>query len=48
MPPTYAECISGAVDIRDNKDSKNDEIIGDTKYTLLHTYVDQPPKYASS
>ena len=48
MPPTYAECISGAVDIRDGKDGQNDGIIGDTKYTSLNTYVDQPPKYASS
>ena len=40
MPPTYAECISGAVDIRDdNKIDKNDEIIDDTKYTPLYTYV---------
>ena len=40
--------ISGAVNIRDDKDGQNDEIIGDTKYIPLYTYVDQPPKYASS
>ena len=36
MPSTYSECISGAVDMRNGK---NEEIIGDTKYTLHCTVM---------
>ena len=44
-PPTYAECISDAVDFKSVKKMKeNVEIIGDKKYIPMYTYVDVPPK----
>ena len=49
-PPTYAESISGAVDIRDEDD---DQIgtIGDMMFTPMYTYVYDyrfrcPPAYS--
>ena len=41
-PPTYAECISGSVDIRDDDD--DDEMLGDTRFTPMYayTYVQEP------
>ncbi|RWS07737.1 arrestin domain-containing protein-like protein [Dinothrombium tinctorium] len=47
-PPSYAECISGSVDIRDDDDG---DIMGDTLFTPMYTYVNAfelppPPSYS--
>ncbi|XP_054153468.1 arrestin domain-containing protein 3-like [Oppia nitens] len=48
-PPTYAECISGSVDIGDDEDG---DIIGDTRFTPMYAYVHNyspavpPPAYS--
>ena len=49
-PPTYAESISGAVDIRDEDDDQM-STMGDTMYTPMYTYVYDyryrpPPAYS--
>ena len=50
-PPTYAESISGAVNLWDDDDDDNDspeENMGDLTYTPMYTYVYNyrpPPAY---
>ena len=41
VPPSYSECISGAVDIICGKINKNADFIGDTKYNPMYTYVQE-------
>ncbi|XP_013791439.1 arrestin domain-containing protein 3-like, partial [Limulus polyphemus] len=46
-PPTYAECVEGSVDITED----DDDIIGDTRFTPMYTYVHDyqyqpPPAYS--
>ncbi|KAI2807083.1 Arrestin domain-containing protein 3, partial [Blomia tropicalis] len=49
-PPTYAECISGSVDI----DDEDEEIIGNTRFTPRYIYVNSqrtfcpPPAYSET
>ncbi|OQV13229.1 Arrestin domain-containing protein 3 [Hypsibius exemplaris] len=43
-PPTYAECIGGAVDILDDEDDEA-QIFGSTSYTPMYTYVYDHPRY---
>uniref|UniRef100_A0ABM0MS85 Arrestin domain-containing protein 3-like n=1 Tax=Saccoglossus kowalevskii TaxID=10224 RepID=A0ABM0MS85_SACKO len=51
-PPSYAECVFGATDIRDSED--NQYTIGDTMFTPMYTYVHDyrfippvpPPEYS--
>ncbi|RWS23648.1 arrestin domain-containing protein 3-like protein [Leptotrombidium deliense] len=49
-PPSYAECISGSVDIRDEDEA---DIMGDTTFTPMYTYVNEyeyqpPPDYSEA
>ncbi|XP_070542714.1 arrestin domain-containing protein 3-like [Ptychodera flava] len=51
-PPSYAECVFGATDIRDSDD--NQYTVGDTMFTPMYTYVHDyrfipaapPPEYS--
>lgn len=45
-PPTYAECIGGAVDILDDEDDEA-QMFGSTSYTPMYTYVYEHPNYVS-
>ena len=48
-PPSYAECVFGAVDIRDDETG---DMMGDTLFTPMYTYVPNyefrqpPPPYS--